>query len=175
MRYVKGQLVFDGEKIGCAVYDDETEIYPSFLKRLKREGREKISVPLRSALDYASFICSEWKMEICGVEFMEEDLEIEAEAKALLREAENGRKSRLWAVEGIRLLAEDRPVDVKRIRFKGILNGSPCMHFIQSNGLVGADAEHYAAVIDELCAFMNSRLSSGRIEEANAERRGSLG
>jgi len=158
MRFAKGKLFFDREEIRCLPYDESDKDYYAFLKEARAKGFRQVIVTSEVMLGFITFIYSEMQQKVYKIEFMEEDDELDAEIKDLLRRVEHNPYAISLLIEKLRFLAEKSSIDIKRVYIKGNYQNSEENYFIQANGIIGVDETHYVPVIKEISAFVKRCL-----------------
>lgn len=159
MRFKKGKLFWHKEKVCCLPYDDKNAEYHDFLRRAKENGYEELLLTNEMMLEIISYACLEKQQKVYNIEFNEEDAELEAETRELLRKINDTSGNTSLLIENLKNLIISS-VTIKRIYIMGNSGNGIEDCFIQNNGIIGIDEAHYPAAAEELCRFIISLTES---------------
>ena len=164
MVFKKAKLFWKNENdrkiINSVFYDDNIEYY-TFLQKYKSKGYRQVIITTEIMIQLLRIFVIKKGFVIYKIEFAKEDCELENEIKNLLRNIENNPAcfGFGYLINNIKFLSEQSSIDIRRVYIKGKYNGKFAPNFyIQSNGILGINAELYDDLSNEISTLVERCL-----------------
>ena len=162
MENKKGKLFWKlGEtpnKVYCIRWEEQDTEYYSFLKQKKQDGYRQVIISSEIFMSFLRFAVGEKGYSLLGIEFMEEDTDFNSEIDVLISMLQTNPACFAPLMDKLQVVAEKSSIEIKRVSFKSRINGMAVQFFIQSNGLIGVNAEAFDLVSQMINTFIEGCL-----------------
>ena len=137
-----GKLYFENGEVKCIPYAGSLDgrDYSTFVWRMRADGYRQVIVTSEIMLDYIKAVSSDGKRKVYKIELADDNKEFE--------------KLQANVPEVLQHLADRSSLSIKKIYVAGPAEN----YFIQSNGIVGVDEEHFDSVTKEIGEFVKECL-----------------
>lgn len=147
------------ERITCISYDDNEEYY-SFLREYRSKGYRQVIITTEIMIKIIETSVLNDNLFVYKIELAEEDEELEKEIDQLLTKTQHNSSYFALLLEKIQFLSERSSIDLFRVYVKNQYQESTsCLNFfLQSNGIIGIDSEHFENQSKKICEIVEEYL-----------------